>query len=223
MGMTHQEILDNASALMHGVKRITGPARLGADITEDIFADAQLALLDGRAEKFDSSRATAAAFCRMVGYQVALDKLRAMSRGGQFSGAYAGFGNAQLDADRGDDAPPINSAPAADVHKPKAGAVQDHSDTTGRAVRVNGASFGVASPTFADELVRADELAAMRAAVAEVLPLLSADELALWHELADGSFAAASYAERHGIAAATAHVRANRLRAKVSQLLRVAA
>lgn len=220
MTLTHQMILDNADALLHGVRRITGPARLGADVTADIVADAQLALLDGRGAKFDATRANAAAFCRMVGYQVALDKLRAMSRGGQFSGAYAGFGNAQLDADRADDAPPIRSAPAADAHSPKAGAVAGHADMTGRAVRVKGASFGIGGADFADELERAHELAAMRSAVAEVLPMLTADELALWNELAAGTFEAASYAGRHGLATATAHVRANRLRAKVSGLLR---
>ncbi len=223
MTLTHQMIIDNADAILHGVRRITGPARLAADVTADIVADAQLALLDGRGAKFDATRANAAAFCRMVGYQVALDKLRAMTRGGQFSGAYAGFGNAQLDADRAFDAPPLRSAPAANTYKPKAGAVDGHEDTRGNAVRVGGASFGVASAAFADELERHDELKAMRAAVAEVLPMLSADELALWNELAAGTFNAADYAGRHGLATATAHVRANRLRAKVSSLLREAA
>lgn len=220
-----QMVLAHADAIEHGVKRITGPARLGADVTADIVADVMLALLDGRGAKFDPSRGNAKVFCRMVAYQIALDKLRAMNRGGQFSGAYAGFGNAQLDADRGDDAPPpINSAPAADVHKPKAGAVADAGpDTAGRAVRVNGASFGIAAPTFADELADHEWLTDARNAVAAVMPLLTDSERMLWAELTAGTFNAADYADRHGLATATAHVRANRLRAKVRDLLKEAA
>ena len=217
---TAQMVLANADAIDHGVRRITGPARLGEDVTADIVADVTLALLDKRGAAFDPTRGNPAAFCRMVAYQVALDKLRAMNRGGQFSGAYAGFGNAQLDVKRGD-APPITSAPAADAHTPKMGA--DATDSPGRAVRVKGAAFNTCAPTFVAELEDHQWLTEARNAVAAVLPSLTDSERMLWDELAAGTFAAADYAERHGITVSTAHVRANRLRARVRDLLKVAA
>lgn len=189
----NQLVLAHLDAIEHGVKRITGPARLGADVTADLVADAQLALLDGRGAKFDASRGNPKTFCRMVGYQVALDKLRAMNRGGQFSGAYAGFGNSQLNADRGDDG------------------AQQHPDTP------------AITPTVAEDLAHAQWLANARKAVASVLPGLSDSERMLWDDLQAGTFNAAEYASRHGIATATAHVRANRLRAKVRKMLKVAA
>ena len=221
-----QLVLANAAAIEHGVKRVTGPAKLGAAVTADMIGDVTLALLDRRGASYDESRTTPAAFCRMVAWQIALDKVRSMNRGGQFGGAYSGFGNAQLDANNaGDerDERGVRTAAARSTHSTREGAVGGK-DERGMAVRVKGASLdftGGETPAAIAE--RNDWNAKARAAVAEVLPLLSDDERALWAELAAGEFSAADYAQRNGIATATAHVRANRLRSKVRDMLKAAA
>ena len=186
-----QAVLGQQSAMRETIARMAYRTNLGTDLVDDLLSDVTVTLLGKRGQSFDGALGTVAGFCRMVAYQVANDKIRAMYRGGQFSGAYAGFGNAQLDADRDDNAPPIN--------------------------------IGVQAPTFVNELADHQWLTNARAAVAAVLPQLSDSERMLWTELAAGTFDAADYATHHGIATATAHVRANRLRAKVRNLLKVAA
>lgn len=219
--MISQMVLDNADAIRQGVGRVCARANLGADVHADIVADATLALLDKRGASFDPARASAAVFCRMVAYQVAVDKLRAMNRGGQFSGAYQGFGNANFDMGHGDkaaDAGTFNYAPAQDPHRPKVGA--DSTEDTGRAVRVTGQALDLLGPnSHANEVADRLWLEDARSAVATVLPELSADESELWELLSSGSFEPATYAAEHGITTATAYVRANRLRAKMRELL----
>lgn len=224
-----QMVVENTAAIEHGVRRITGPARLGPDITADLVSDAMLALLE-RGASYDPSKASPAAFCRMVAFQVALDKLRAMKRGGQFSGAYAGFGNAQLnaapkDADGNEVAMEKRQTAAVNPHKAPTGAVSEWKGSEGRAVRVGGSSLlgQLGASNHADDYAERDWLNKARAAVAAVLPSLTGAERALWAELEAGTFDASEYAERAGIATATAHVRANRLRAKVRDLLKAAA
>jgi RNA polymerase sigma factor (sigma-70 family) len=86
-----QMVLENMGAIRQGVGRVT--QSLGLDVHADIVSDVILAILEKRGASFDPNKASAAVFCRMVAYQIALDKFRAMKRGGQFSGAYAGIGN----------------------------------------------------------------------------------------------------------------------------------
>jgi DNA-directed RNA polymerase specialized sigma24 family protein len=141
-----------------------------------------------------------------------------MNRGGQFSGAYGGFGNANFDKEG--DAPEhgiFSSAPARDTHVAKVGA---NPESTGLAVRVKGQALDLLGPeSCAAEVEERQWLEQARAEVAEVLPELSESELELWALLADGSYDAASYAAQQGITVATAYVRANRLRAKMRDLL----
>lgn len=217
-----QMVLANADAISQGVGRITGRANLGADVHADIVADATLALLDKKGRSFDPTKGNPAGFCRMVAYQVALDMLRAMSRGGQFSGAYAGFANANLDASAGGDGEQAqaNHAPARNTHEAKEGVVKGHDDSSGRAVRVKGVSLDALGPaSFVNELAERQWLADARAAVADVLPELSDWERELWALMSADTFEPASYAEERGITLATAYVRATRLRAKMRDLL----
>ena len=185
-----QMVLDNSEAIRQGVGRITGPARLGHDVHADLVADATLALLDKRGASYDPSKASGAAFCRMIGYQTALDKLRAMKRGGQFSGAYAGFGNAELDA-------PAKDAEGQDPRKAHA--------------------VVLASPASSSAWVDS-----ALATIAEVLPVLTDSERALYALMMEGLDVEA-YATAEGVTVATAYVRANRLRAKLRELLAKAA
>jgi DNA-directed RNA polymerase specialized sigma24 family protein len=91
-----QMVLENMGAIRQGVGRVT--QSLGLDVHADLVSDAILAILEKRGASFDPSKGSAAVFCRMVSYQIALDRFRAMKRGGQFSGAYSGIGNRELDS-----------------------------------------------------------------------------------------------------------------------------
>jgi len=215
-----QMVLANMDAIEQGVRRAAGPARLGKDVIADLISDATLALLDTRGAAFDAERGSALIFCRMVAYQVATDRVRAMNRGGQFSGAYAGFGNATLDmqASGEDDQQAARKAKARNTHRDIEGAC-DAPDTRGNAVRVSGVALDSLANTTADDIADRDWLNKARAAVAEVLPMLTDAEQSLWAEMSAGTWDATEYAERENIAPATAHVRANRLRAKVAGLL----
>jgi DNA-directed RNA polymerase specialized sigma24 family protein len=217
-----QMILDNADAIRAGVVRVA--SQLAEDVIADLVADATLALLDTRGASFDATRGNAATFCRMVAYQFTTDRVRAMKRGGQFSGAYAGFGNADLDAgnelaegEGGD----VRRASARDMHKAPIGA--DAAESPANCVRVSGMAIQPVQESPADVIADRDWNAKARAIVAGVLPSLSAEDQALWAELASGDWDAAEYGARVGIATATAHVRANRLRAKVRGLVAQAA
>ena len=218
-----QMVLTNSDAIAQGVGRITSRANLGADVHADLVADATLALLDNRGRSFDPIRGTPAGFCRMVAYQVALDMLRAMNRGGQFSGAYAGFGNADLNAPQDGqegEASPANHAPARNPHETKEGAVAGHVEASERAVRVKGVSLDRLGPdSFVNELAERQWLADARAVVAEVLPELTDWEQDLWALMSYDAFEPVSYAADNGITLATAYVRMNRLRAKMRKLL----
>lgn len=180
----NQIILNNMDAIRQGVGRITGKARLGADIHDDLVSDAVLAILER--DNYDSSRASAAAYCRMVAFQVALDKLRAMKRGGQYSGAYAGFGNDQLNA-------PAKGSDAKGLPNQRT---------------------QLANPADESKWLREAQ-----AQIAEVLPLLSTDDRALWELMIGGDFQPATWANDQGLTLATAYVRANRLRVKIRELL----
>ena len=239
-----QMVLANMDAIEQGVRRAANPAGLGVDVIADLISDAVLALLDKRGAAFDAERGSALVFCRMVGYQVALDRVRGMNRGGQFSGAYAGFGNASLDTNTADKAANMTEAMRGDKAgrssivphlpanifggvPPKKSGIKHGEQSNWRAsrkqytnaVRVKGVSLDTLATTIADDIADRDWFNKARAAVAEVLPGLTASERELWDELAAGTWDAATYAEREGIATATAHVRANRLRAKVAGLL----
>jgi hypothetical protein len=239
-----QMVLANMDAIEQGVRRAANPAGLGVDVIADLISDAVLALLDKRGAAFDAERGSALVFCRMVSYQVALDRVRAMNRGGQISGAYSGFGNASLDtgggdkeanmteAMRGDKAGRSSIAPhlPADIFggvPPRKKGVRHGEQSNWRAsrerytnvVRVSGVALDTLATTIADDIAERDWFNKARAAVVEVLPSLTASERELWDELAAGTWDAATYGEREGIATATAHVRANRLRAKVAGLL----
>ena len=218
-----QMVLTNSDAIAQGVGRITTRANLGADVHADLVADATLALLDKKGQAFDPIKGTASGFCRMVAYQVALDMLRAMNRGGQFSGAYAGFGNADLNAPQDGqegEVCPANHAPARSPHETKEGAVAGHVEASERAVRVKGVSLDRLGPgTFVNEIAERQWLADARAAVAEVLPELTDWEQELWALMSYDAFEPVSYAAENGITPATAYVRVNRLRAKMRKLL----
>ena len=97
----HQLLLDNMDAIEHGVRRVAKAARLSPVDVTDLVADTVLKLLDGRLGMFDPDKGSARVFFRTVAWRVATDRVRAMNRGGQFSGYMTGFGNVALDADRG--------------------------------------------------------------------------------------------------------------------------
>jgi hypothetical protein len=239
-----QMVLANMDAIEQGVRRAATPAKLGADVIADLISDAVLALLDKRGAAFDAERGSALVFCRMVGYQVATDRVRGMNRGGQFSGAYAGFGNASLDtstadkganmteAMRGDKQGKSSIAPHLPANifggvPPKKKGITHGKMSDWRAsratytnvVRVSGVSLDTLATTIADDIAERDWLNKARAAVVAVLPKITIEDRELWDELVAGTWDAATYAEREGIATATAHVRANRLRAKIAGLL----
>jgi DNA-directed RNA polymerase specialized sigma24 family protein len=216
-------VLANAAAIRDGVRQITLKAKLGKDITADLIGDATLALLDKRGAAFDPSKGNASKFCQMVAYQVARDAVRSMNRGGQFSGAYTGFGNAQIDAYTAD-GQAMKRTPARSMHTERSGAC-DQPDDRGMSVKVGGLAYelvaGVTEARPVDTL--ADWTIDAREAIRGVLSSLTADEQALWAAMQSGTYDAATYAAEHGIATATAHVRTNRLRKKLRGLLKDAA
>ena len=183
----HQLLLDNMDAIEHGVRRVAKAARLSPVDVTDLVADTVLKLLDGRLGMFDPDKGSARVFFRTVAWRVATDRVRAMNRGGQFSGYMTGFGNVALDADRDDDSP----------------AIQLPTD----------------APTPEQEVAERQWSAQARAAVAAVLPQLTAQERELYTLLVSGDFNAATYAADQGVSPSTAHVRANRLRAKLAAKL----
>lgn len=187
----HQLLLDNMDAIRHGVSRVAKAARLSPVDVEDLVGDTVLKLLDGRLDMFDASKGSAKVFFRTVAWRVAADRVRAMNRGGQFSGYLTGFGNTALDADTSDDTPAVQLASA--------------------------------TPSPESAVAEREWSEVARAAVAEVLPSLTDGERELYAQLAAGTFDAATYARSNGLSTSTAHVRANRLRAKIRRLLRRAA
>ena len=216
----HQLLLDNMSAIEHGVKRAASVAKLSKVDVADLVQDVCVKLLDGRLDSFDPEKGSATVFFRTCAWRVATDAVRALNRGGQFSGYLSGFGNAALDAERSEGQAPMTHAPARSTHAAKAGAV-GAADDTGRAVRVSGRR--IFDNTTVDVVAERQWSAQAREAVAGVLPGLTSQERDLYALLASGDFDAATYAAEHGISASTAHVRANRLRSKLRDLLRSAA
>ena len=224
-----QMVLDNQDAIKQGVGRVAARARLAPDVAADLVSDVNLALLDRRGKSFDPERASAFVFCRMIAWQLANDKLRAMARGGQFSGAYAGFGNAELDAPEG-----LQAFEASDDYDPNTMGVDrllvleldaeaDKEDSKDTAI----------SPRHEqpDEQLWVTEA---RAAVEAIMHRLTDTERHLWrlmtstgndgrhqyHGVNFGSvFDTVEYAKDQGIALATAYVRVTRLRAKVRELV----
>ena len=209
-----QLVLDHQDAIKQGVGRIVSRARLAPDVAADLVSDVNLAILDKRGEAFDSTRASAFVFCRMIAWQVANDKLRSMARsGGQF-GAYSGFGNAEMDAPDGREI-----FEASDDYDPNTIAVDrllaldlaietDKEDSKDTAT-----SAPLAQP---DEMLWVTEA---RAAIEAILHRLTDTEINLWRLMGSGTFDSEAYAANKGIAVATAYVRANRLRAKIRELL----
>lgn len=186
-----QLLLDNMDAVKHGVRRVAKAARLSPIDVDDLVADAVVKLLDGALATFDASKGSIVVFLRTVAWRVAADRVRAMNRGGQFSGYLTGFGNVALDADRDDDGPAVE--------------------------------LPTSAPSPEQALAERQWTAQAREAVAGVIHLLTEQERALFALLTSGTFNAATYAEAHGISTSTAHVRANRLRAKLRRLVAVAA
>lgn len=183
----HQLLLDNMDAIEHGVRRIAAAAKLSPIDVADLVGDTVLKLLGGGLDTFDSNKGSAVVFFRMVAWQVARDSVRAMNRGGQFSGYLTGFGNTSLDVDADDDSAPVQLV---DECQSPESIVADREWST-----------------------------VARAAVAAVLPQLTEQERHLYGLLASGTFDAAAYAAEQGISPSTAHVRANRLRAKLGAKL----
>ena len=214
---THQLLLDNMDSIEQGVRRVAKAAQLSQIDVQDLVSDAVVKLLDGRLEMFDPNKGSAATFFRTVAWRVAADRLAAMNRGGQFSGYLPGFGNAALDKDTdaadGADAP-VRRGQARSAHKDALGAA-DAQPEQGRAVRVKGVAIDQSVDSCEDDLAERQWAEQARAAVAEVLPELSESDRELYALLASGEFDAATYAAEQGISTATAHVRANRLRAKL--------
>lgn len=218
----HQLLLDNMPAIQHGVRRAVISAGLSKVDVADLVQDVCAKLLDGRLESFDESKGSATVFFRTVAWRVATDAVRAMARGGQFSGYLSGFENVHLDAPKGGEVcEDRRFAHAQSAHVEKVGAADAQSER-GRAVRVSGQEI-LPGESFEDELAERQWAAQARAAVAEVLPMLTAQEQELYALLASGDFDAASYAQAQGISPSTAHVRANRLRSKLRELLAQAA
>ncbi len=234
-GQWAQLVLTQQSVMRETIRRMAYRTDLGTDLVDDLLSDVNVALLGKRGKAFDAKRGTVAGYCKMVAYQVANDKIRAMLRGGQYSGAYSGFGNTQLNAETdAGDVPThtkartperMENAPPSDLSRLVNQVTSD--SCAGRSVRVSGRAFtdipGMTVRDCSQAVIESDWLASARAQVAAVLPQLNDDERALWDSMADGSFDAATYAKHAGLATATAHVRANRLRAKVRNLLKVAA
>jgi DNA-directed RNA polymerase specialized sigma24 family protein len=224
-----QMVLDHADDIDHGVRSALaacyGQIILGEDVCQDLVADATLALLDSRGAAFDPARGTPKVFCRMVAYQVARDKVRSMNRGGQFSGAYSGFGNVQLNANNvgkeEKDDQGVRRTPAGNMHAERSGAC-DQPDPQGRCVRILGKRTdnlgGVTE--IAETVAQADWTLEARAAIAPALAQLTTHERLLWDSLAADTFSAPEYARRYHCATATAYVHATRLRAKMRKLVR---
>ena len=209
-------------SIEHGVRRIAKAAGLSNIDVKDLMSDTVLKLLDGRLEMFDPNKGSAAVFFRTVAWRVAADRLAAMNRGGQFSGYLSGFGNSPLDKDldAADNADaPVERGPARSMHKDALGAADAQPEQAGRPVRVKGVPIRQVANSCESELAERQWTEQARAAVAEVLPMLSEQEQELYALLASGEFDAATYAEEQGISPATAHVRANRLRAKLRDKL----
>ncbi len=174
-------------AIQHSVRRVAKAAHLSQIDVADLVGDTVLKLLDGGMETFDPDKGSVVTFLRTVAWRVATDRVRALNRGGQFSGYLTGFGNTSLDADTDDDSSPVQLVD------------------------------GGQSP---DTMVAERQwTATARAAVAAVLPQLTEQERHLYGLLVSGSFDAGAYAVEQGISPSTAHVRANRLRAKLAAKL----
>jgi len=214
----HQLLLDNMDSIEQGVRRVAKAAQLSSIDVQDLVSDTVVKLLDGRLEMFDPSKGSAAVFFRTVAWRVAADRLAAMNRGGQFSGYLSGFGNVALDKDvdvaDGADAP-VQRGQARSTHKDALGAADAQPKQLGRAVRVKGVAVSQSVDSCENELAERQWAEQARAAVAAVLPTLSEQERELYALLAADEFDAATYAAEQGISPATAHVRANRLRAKL--------
>lgn len=231
-----QVVLGQQAAMRERISSMAYRTDLGRDMVDDLLSDATLALLGKRGKAFDAKRGSVTVFCLMVTYQVVNDKIRSMARGGQY-GAYCGFGNTQLNAETSDGAIPTRTkarSPERMENAPKGSETtqlldkaRNQDDDAGRSVRVSGRAFtdidALVTRDSSSALIERNWLASARAQVVAVLPQLNADDRALWDSLADGSFDAATYARRAGLATATAHVRTNRLRAKVRSLLKAAA
>jgi len=222
-------VLAQADAIDKGVRSFlaacSGQIVLGEDVCNDLVADATLALLDTRGAAFDPTRGSAEVFCRMVAYQVTRDRVRSMNRGGQFSGAYSGFGNTQLDARNGTraekDDQGVRRTPAGNMHAERTGAC-DQPDPQGRCVRILGTpTVAIGGTTeIAPTVAQADWNIEARAAIAPALAQLTTHERTLWDSLAADTFSAPEYAKRYRCAVATAYVHATRLRAKMRKLVR---
>jgi RNA polymerase sigma factor (sigma-70 family) len=209
----HQLILDNMPAIKRGVERVTASARLSKTDVADLIQDAYMKLLDGRMDSFDPAKGNVATFVGMVAWQVARDAVRSMNRGGQFSGYMSGYKNANIDAPDPAEDQPVRRSGARTMHRSPVGAVTDQPES-GRAVLVSGVKIEVGT-CFDTEVIERQWTEQARGAVAEVLAGLTEQEQELYSLMASGDFDAATYAAEHGISPSTAHVRANRLRAKL--------
>jgi RNA polymerase sigma factor (sigma-70 family) len=175
----HQLLLANMDAIEAGVRRAGSRCRLSNVDVQDLIADAVLKLLEGGIKSFDPDKGSAETFFRVVAWRVTADRLRAMGRGGQFSGYLSGIGNTSLNTPKG------------------------------ARLELD------AGESFAESFAERQWTEQARAEVAEVLSQLTEQERDLYALLASGDFDAATYAAEQGISHTTAHVRVNRLRAKI--------
>lgn len=209
-----QMVLDNQEAIRQGVGRIVSRARLAPDVAADLVADVNLALLDRRGASFDSERASAAVYCRMLAWQIANDKLRSMGRTGGQGGAYSGFGNAELDAPEGREI-----FEASDDYDPNTIGVDRLLvlDLCAEADKEDGNDTATNEPlSQPDEMLWVTEA---RAAIEAILHRLTDSEINLWHLMGSGTFNPEAYSASKGITCAAAYVRSNRLRAKIRELV----
>jgi RNA polymerase sigma factor (sigma-70 family) len=213
----HQLLLANMDSIEAGVRRAGSRVRLSEVDVQDLISDAVAKLLEGGLSTFDPNKGSASTFFRTVAWRVTADAMRAMGRGGQFSGYLGGIGNTVMQGgnDRDDGMGDVQRAPARSTHAEPLGAAPAKQ---GLAVKVRGEAIerGV---SIEDAVAERQWTEQARDAVAEVLPSLSDTERALYALLASGEFDAATYAAEQGISTATAHVRANRLRAKLREKL----
>ena len=209
----HQLLLENMDSIEAGVRRAGSRVRLSEVDVQDLISDAVTKLLGGGLSTFDPDKGSASTFFRTVAWRVTADAMRAMGRGGQFSGYLSGIGNTAMqgDSDRHDGMGDAQRAPARSTHAAPLGAAPEKQ---GRAVRVTGQQIDKGD-SFGDAVAERQWTEQARDAVAVVLPSLSDTERALYALLASGEFDAATYGAEQGISTATAHVRANRLRAKL--------
>jgi RNA polymerase sigma factor (sigma-70 family) len=211
----HQLILDNMGAIENGVRRAGSRCRLSEVDVQDLTADAVLKLLDGAVDSFDPDKGSASTFFRVVAWRATADALRRMGRGGQ-RGYIGGLGNTSLDTDASTYLQSKGLSPmsgARSMHRAPVGPV-DQQTEQGRAVRVKGQAID-SGVEFTAGIADRQWTEQARAAVAAVLPGLTEQERELYGLMVSGDFDAGAYAAEHGVSASTAHVRANRLRAKL--------